>query len=78
VGFIEMKKIHIRQAEDSDTETISSILQEAANWLISRGTPLWKTDELAPEQIRADISGGLFWLADVDGMFPGSPALAEH
>jgi hypothetical protein len=62
-----MNRISIRQAKASDTETVSSILQEAANWLISRGTPLWKADELSPDKIRADVSTGLFWLADVDG-----------
>jgi hypothetical protein len=62
-----MNGISIRQAKASDTETVSSILQEAANWLISRGTPLWKADELVPDKIGTDVSGGLFWLADVDG-----------
>lgn len=66
-----MNGIPIRQAKPSDTETVSSILQEAANWLISRGTPLWKADELAPDRIRPDVLGGLFWLAEVDGASAG-------
>jgi GNAT superfamily N-acetyltransferase len=71
VGFVEMNGFSIRQARASDTETVSSILQEAAKWLILRGTPLWKADELAPNKIAADVSGGLYWLADVDGASAG-------
>jgi hypothetical protein len=68
---MEMNRISIRQTKASDTQTVSSILQEAATWLIIRGTPLWKTDELTPDMIGADVSSGLFWLADVDGTSAG-------
>lgn len=67
IGIIKINQISIRQAQKSDTETVSSILQEARNWLVSKGIPLWKADELSPENIRPDISLGLFWLAEVEG-----------
>ena len=58
-----MNNITIEQAGPSDTETVSSVLQEAASWLIARGTPLWAINEVLPEQIRTEVSEGLFWLA---------------
>ena len=63
--------ITIEQAQESDTETVSSVLQEAAHWLISQGTPLWKADELFPAKILAEVSGGLFWLAKAEGEVAG-------
>jgi GNAT superfamily N-acetyltransferase len=62
-----MNRIAIKPAQASGSGTVSSILQEAANWLIGRGTPLWKTDELAPERLQAEVAAGLFWLAESDG-----------
>ena len=66
-----MSRICIRQAKAPDVKKVSAILQEAANWLIEQGTPLWKADELAPARIRAEVSTGLFWLAEVDGKSAG-------
>lgn len=66
-----MSRIHIKHAKESDAEVVSSILREAANWLVRRGTPLWKADELTPDKINAEISAGLFWLAEVDGTSAG-------
>jgi GNAT superfamily N-acetyltransferase len=66
-----MNEIKIKRARDSDTETVSSILKEAAHWLIVQGTPLWKADELAADKVRAEISAGLFWLAQVNGETAG-------
>ena len=62
-----MNNIAIRQALPVDTGTVSAILQEAANWLIARDTPLWKSDELAPSRIYGEVSDGLFWLAEMNG-----------
>lgn len=63
--------ITIRQAGESDTETVSSILQEAAGWLIRQGAALWRADELVPEKIRQEVSDGLFYLGAVDGEVAG-------
>ncbi len=56
----------IKLATSEDTETISSILREAADWLVSRGMPLWQSDELSPEKISGEVEKGLFWLAQVN------------
>jgi hypothetical protein len=56
----------VRQATPSDTPAVSSILVEAAQWLIDRGVPMWRADELSPETIAADVNAGLFFLAEKD------------
>ncbi len=66
-----MTQITVEQAQESDTEAVSSVLQEAANWLIAQGTPLWKADELLPGKIRYEVSNGMFWLAKVNGEIAG-------
>lgn len=63
--------IEIRHAERPDVGVVSSVLQEAAKWLTERGMPLWKTGELGPEHITADVLGGMYWLALVDGVPAG-------
>lgn len=62
----------IRQATTRDTETVSSILSEAAQWLIQSGTPMWKGDELAPDRIADDVTNGLFYVAECDGEIVGT------
>jgi GNAT superfamily N-acetyltransferase len=62
----------IRQATPRDTETISSILSEAAQWLIQSGTPMWKGDELSPARIADDVTNGLFCVAECDGEIAGT------
>lgn len=53
----------IRQAAAADAALVSGILREAAQWLIERGDPLWRDDELRPERIAADVERGLYFLA---------------
>jgi orotate phosphoribosyltransferase/GNAT superfamily N-acetyltransferase len=62
----------IRRATDQDTETVSSILSEAAEWLAQSGTPMWKGDELAPARIADDVKKGLFYVAECDGQIAGT------
>ena len=60
----------IRHATDADISTVSSILQEAADWLTARGTPMWQCDELQPDRIASDVRAGQFYLA----IYEGEPA----
>ena len=62
----------IRQAMLRDTETVSSILSEAARWLAQSGAPMWKGDELAPARIGDDVANGLFYVAEWDGEIAGT------
>ncbi len=66
-----MNGITIKLARESDSATVSAILQEAAMWLADRGMPLWRAGELEGDKIREEVAGGLFWLADVNGEVAG-------
>jgi GNAT superfamily N-acetyltransferase len=57
----------IRQAAPQDAAAIADVLAEAAQWLQQAGMPLWRTDELSPASIAADLSTGLFFLAEDAG-----------
>jgi GNAT superfamily N-acetyltransferase len=56
--------IIIRQAGVKDCQQVSSILQEAANWLNERGVPLWRDDELRTDRISSEVADGLYFLAE--------------
>jgi GNAT superfamily N-acetyltransferase len=71
LSVARIQTIAIRPARPADTETVSSILQEAARWLEERGMALWRTGELAPDLIAADVAAGLFVIAEVDGSAAG-------
>jgi GNAT superfamily N-acetyltransferase len=62
----------IRQATPQDTETISGILTEAAQWLAQSGTPMWKGDELSPARLADDVANGLFYAAECNGEIAGT------
>ena len=62
----------IRQAIPRDTEIVSGILSEAAQWLAQNGTPMWKGDELSPDRIADDVADGLFYVAECDGEIAGT------
>jgi GNAT superfamily N-acetyltransferase len=60
--------IRFRRARPEDAPLVSDILSEAATWLEQRGMPLWRQDELSRDVIAADVEGGLYVLAEVDGV----------
>lgn len=62
--------IEIRQAVLADTEIVSGILMEVAQWQEQAGAPLWLDGELIPEKIGVEIASGLFFLAE----YAGDPA----
>jgi GNAT superfamily N-acetyltransferase len=62
----------VRPAGPEDTDEVSAILTEAAAWLTSRGTPMWRADELRPERIAHDVRSGTFHVAVVDGRAVGT------
>ena len=47
----------------ADAAEISEILLGAARWLEARGEPMWKGDELLPQNTLADIEAGMFFIA---------------
>ena len=64
-------QITIVQASVQDADDVRAILQEAADWLVAQGLPLWKDDDLRPETIRDEVAQGAFWLAKADGEAAG-------
>jgi GNAT superfamily N-acetyltransferase len=64
--------ITISQALPRDTETVSSILLEAADWLKERDIPMWRADELSRERIAIDVAEGHFFLARCGGEAAGT------
>ncbi len=57
-------KCEIRQvARAADIEHVYSILNEAANWLISINQQLWQQDELVLSTIEEEVVEGLYYLA---------------
>ncbi|GEP44802.1 GNAT family N-acetyltransferase [Brevifollis gellanilyticus] len=64
--------LHIRPADSNDIQVVSAILGEAAEWLQQQGTPMWKADELLPDNIEQDVLDGLFYLAEKDGVCVGT------
>jgi len=64
--------MHIRQATSEDSEEVSRILTEAAQWLERSGMPLWKEGELTLERVAADVAAGLYFIAECDGETAGT------
>jgi ribosomal protein S18 acetylase RimI-like enzyme len=60
-------RLSIRQAALEDIDVVSDILSEAAAWLEQSGMPLWRQDELQPNNISAEVRSNLFFLAECDG-----------
>jgi GNAT superfamily N-acetyltransferase len=53
----------IAQAQASDVAVVSSVLDEAAQWLASRGAAIWQPQDYSPENILSNVSSGMYWLA---------------
>jgi GNAT superfamily N-acetyltransferase len=66
-----VKNICIRQAGAADVPTIEALLREAARWVDALGVVMWEEGELAPERLAQETAGGLFFLAEIDGVAAG-------
>lgn len=55
--------MHVQQATASDAPEIAAVLQEAAQWLINGGRPLWSVADFNVAQIARDVDAGLFCVA---------------
>lgn len=51
-------------ASESQIPLAASIMEESARWLIDRGTPLWRLDEVTPQALRERLlaTGGELYL----------------
>jgi GNAT superfamily N-acetyltransferase len=59
--------LEIREAGEADLEQASAILVEAASWLIERGMPLWRPEELDPLSLRPRVAERSLHLARLRG-----------
>lgn len=55
--------MNIQEAHLSDAPMIASVLQEAAQWLVSDGRALWSAAEISHERVLRDTNAGLFHVA---------------
>jgi ribosomal protein S18 acetylase RimI-like enzyme len=70
--------ITIEQAQPSDLDTVLNILEEAADWLISRGIDQWQPGlfrKVRRQSIAYQVSGGEVYLAKRDGQAVGTLTL---
>jgi len=70
--------IVVRQTVAMDVHAVSAILTEAASWLEDRGIPLWKIDDVSVEQLRGDVTSGLFALGEANGTAAGTLKYQLH
>jgi GNAT superfamily N-acetyltransferase len=63
--------ILVRQASPEDSAEVSGVLNEAAEWLRSRGEPMWRPEEISADAVAEDLETGLYFLAEVDGATAG-------
>ncbi|MGY8815264.1 MAG: GNAT family N-acetyltransferase [Gammaproteobacteria bacterium] len=55
--------ITMRQADVHETTIVSSILSEAAKWLIDSNMSLWSLTDVSEDMIREDVTSGLYHMA---------------
>jgi GNAT superfamily N-acetyltransferase len=62
-----MSGIRIRPAGPGDIAIVDGMIREAARWVDALGVVMWEDGELDAGRIAAEVSGGHFHLAEVDG-----------
>lgn len=55
--------LRIVRAGPADTETVSAVLAEAAQWIAGEGMKLWEPEEVAPDAVKEDVAAGMYRLA---------------
>ena len=63
-------------ATERDLAVVSEILTEAAHWLIDRGEPLWRPEDLVPERLAGEVRKGALHLGKLAGTPVGTLALS--
>jgi len=69
---VSRDNLRIVQATPADVQVASSILQEAARWLVDTGREMWYPYELTPEQLSPPAEAGELYLAKLDGVPVGT------
>ena len=55
--------MNVQQATATEAPEIAAVLQEAAQWLIDGGRPLWAVADFDAARIARDVEAGLFCVA---------------
>jgi ribosomal protein S18 acetylase RimI-like enzyme len=69
------EELEVREADPADLDTVVSMLEEAARWMVSRSIEGWTPDGFSRERIAVLIEGGEMYLAVLDGRPAGTFAL---
>jgi GNAT superfamily N-acetyltransferase len=67
-----MDGITIRQAIAADVAIVDQMIREAAAWVDALGVVMWDDGELDADRIRAEVTGGMFFLAVVGNDVAGA------
>jgi GNAT superfamily N-acetyltransferase len=67
-----MDGITIRQATAADVAIVDQMIREAAAWVDALGVVMWDDGELDADRIRTEVTGGMFFLAVIDGAVAGA------
>jgi hypothetical protein len=62
----------IRQAVPADASLIEDLLLDAARWVDAFGVVMWGEGELRRGEIEADVTAGMYRIAEVDGVAAGA------
>jgi hypothetical protein len=62
----------IRQAVPADASLIEDLLLDAARWVDALGVVMWGEGELRRGEIEADVTAGMYRIAEVDGVAAGA------
>lgn len=68
----------VRRTFAGEAERVSSVLEEAAEWLRLRGDPLWSLADLRPARVRADVDAGCYVLAFLGARAVGTARLTRE
>lgn len=63
--------VAIRPATPADAALVEEMLLEAARWVDALGVVMWEEGELERAAIEADVSAGMYFIADAGGVAAG-------
>ena len=64
--------VTVRQASAADAAIVDGMIREAAAWVDALGEVMWEDGELDAARIRAEVVGGMFFLATIGGDVAGA------
>jgi len=67
-----MDGITVRQAAAGEVAIVDAMIREAAAWVDALGVVMWDDGELDADRIAAEVRGGMFHLAVIDGEVAGA------